>query len=142
MSLLKIQNHRDSMVVLRREARDVNGVLTPDELEIKSGANNIDAARLALFRANPIVEQFFACGMLEEQGAVVEADQEALPAHGGNLAKLKEKAALRVIAACTDPRQLKIWVQQDGRDKIRDALIARHTELTNGLEPGELGKDD
>ena len=131
--LVKVLNHRPSRVVLARETRD-GGVLKIDELELQGGANNVDDARLALFAELPTVKPFFETGLLVVEGAVAAPTDDTLPKHGGDLSKLKLKAALNAIKACKDPRQLRLWVNQDGRPEVRDALIARHTELNKGDE--------
>lgn len=140
MGLIKVVNHRDSRVVLSRETRvkiKDNDELRILETVLNGGANNVDADELKLFRANDRVEQMFACGMLVVEGAVVDATQETLPTHGGDLSRLKLKSALNAVKSCKDPRQLRVWINQDGRPEIREALIARHTELTQGPTDAE-----
>lgn len=139
MGLLKVVNHRDSRVVLSRETRTVlsneqkvrgeKPELRIEELVLESGANQIDAGVLEQFRKSAPAEQFFSVGMLTVEGEVAEGTQDELPKYGGDLSKLKVKAAQRTIAACNDPRQLKLWVQQDPRPEIRKALLDRHQEI-------------
>lgn len=136
MGLLKVLNHRESRVVLSRETRvgADKKELKIEEMVLQGGANNVDEGELAKFRENKIVDGFFSGGMLAVEGAVVPATEDELPKYGGDLAKLKPKAALRAIETCTDARQLRAWINQDGRNEIREALIKRHAELMKGAE--------
>lgn len=140
MGLLKVLNHRESKVVLSRETRvGPNKDLKIEEMVLQGGANNVDEAELAKFRVTPMVETFFTAGMLVVEGAVLPATEDELPKYGGDLAKLKPKAALRAIETCTDARQLRAWINQDGRNEIREALIKRHAEIMKGSNEGEGG---
>ena len=129
VSVIKVVNKRQSRVYLRR-------VLSAEpfkvaELKLESGANLVPESELELYLQNPNNERFFNAGMLEAVGEHVEGKEESLPQYGGgDLSKLSLKAALRTVKASKNAEDLKRWITQDGRTAVRDALIARHNELT------------
>lgn len=132
MTQLRLVNNRKSRLFLRRHNA---------ERALEPGANIIEEADLDAFRANPACEGFFAEGWLLVEGVVPEGTQDSLPKYGGDLAKLKPKAAKNAIAGCNDVRQLAIWQAQDARPEIRDALIARYRELNDGKSEEKLDVD-
>ena len=132
---VKVVNHRDSRVVLRRVVSKPGEQVLFDQLVLDSGAQNVDSAELDKYLQNPNSKAFFDIGMCTVEPCV-EGTLDALPAYGADISKAKPKIALNAIAQCKDPRQLKLWLKTDGRPEIRNALIARHEELLKA-EPEE-----
>jgi len=122
---LKILNHRDARIVLRRVATDKP--VTFDELIVESGANSVSSDRWALFEGS--AKSFVEHGMIAVEGAYVEGTKSELPKYGGKLSELKIDAALTTIAACNDVTALQRWIKDDPRKPVRNALIKRHEEL-------------
>lgn len=136
---IKVVNHRDSSVILRRVVKE--NPIVFGLLQLETGANVCDAAEFESFiGGNPIAKSFVDHGLLSVE-QYVEGTAEELPssvaAGGGDLSKLKIKAALRVIAGCKSERQLRLWINQDGRPDVRKALIERHQQLTAGSAPSD-----
>jgi hypothetical protein len=68
-----------------------------------------------------------------EPGALIE-----------DLSKLKLPEALKAVSDCEDPNQLKKWMEQDGRKRVRAAMISRHdvlmAEHPDGASPDPEGE--
>lgn len=112
-------------------------------LMLEIGANLIDSEAVAQFRKNPNVEALFKKGILELSEAP-KADQDFDPeAYKVDLSRLKFKAARDAIAACEDPKQLRVWIDQDARADVRKLIMARHKELLPQAAPeNEEAVDD
>jgi len=134
--LVRVVNNRDARVVISCETRDAKGVLTIDELVLESGANNVEQSRVEAFcKEGSPSAGLFEHGVLDVQD-LPEPVKESLPQAGGDISKLTEAAALKAVAASKNKEQLKNWVRQDGRKKVREALFKRHEELTKAEDSG------
>lgn len=112
-------------------------------LNLQIGANIVDDAVIAEFRKNEGVAALFKRGVLsvkESPSGEGDFDPEAFKV---DLSKLKLREAKKAIAACEDPRQLRKWIDDDGRPEVRGALLARHRELVpNPIDEAENVTDD
>lgn len=130
MGQLKVVNMREARVVLAKIGKPLpDGRTQIDELVLEGGANAVDESIWVEYMKAPTNEGFLKAGVLRVEGVVTEGKDESLPAYGGDMSKLKLDAALKAIKACSDPRQLRLWMQQDTRQGVRKALIDRHKEL-------------
>lgn len=98
------------------------------KLSLIVGANIVDDEMWLKFCENPYVAKLIDAGTLVELDDP-SATEVFTGKHVADLSRLKEEEALRAIEACKDEKQLRKFVDQDGRSKIRKALNARHRVL-------------
>lgn len=114
-----------------RTARAAYAKGKPDvrELRLEVGANTVADELWLDFCSNPFV------AALRDAGTLVELDdpkasEEFKPGKRVvDLSALKEDDALKAIEACRTEKQLRTWIEQDPRKKIRKALVSRHRVL-------------
>jgi hypothetical protein len=136
---VKVVNNRPSRVTLRRVVATTPQLLM-SEMHIEGGANVVDAAEFEKYMMNTICKSFVDEGMFTVE-PFVDGTLDTLPKYIVDLSKLKPKIALNAIANTKDLRQLTKWIQQDGRNEIRAALIKRHEELTKDEDVEKVDAD-
>lgn len=108
------------------------------------GANIVEEEILVSAKKVEHQRILFAKGFMthrEVPKAVKEFDPQEMIA---DLSELKIVEALKAVAACDNPKQLLDWAQQDGRKRIKEALLKRSDELageTPGAEVEETEED-
>ncbi len=95
------------------------------------GATEVDDDVFAALKAEPNFKAAFNRGIMQVRDVPAEAPEVVYEVDDVivDLRQLSVKEALRAIAACSDKARLQQWLDQDGRRKVRDALMDRGMDL-------------
>lgn len=116
----------------------LDGEVERVDLRLEVGANLVEDEVWLAMLEHPHVKALVAKGILREDRLPTEAEDFNPSRYVRDLSDLKLAEAMKAIAACKDERQLRAWIDQDPRPKVRDALIARHRVI---VPPEPVGED-
>lgn len=111
-------------------------------LKLGPGANLVDADKVARIQQIPYVKALFDRNTLFAKPAPKENKGYVKGMYIEDLSQLKPTEALKAIQDCRDPKVLSQWANQDGRQRVKDALIERHEALVAGEEDKGQGEKD
>lgn len=122
----------------------------PKRVRLEPGANLVEDADVEAMRKVPYQAELMRRGLISvretPKAEVAFEPEKDSPEAVTDLAKLKVGDAIRAVEACSDPNQLKAWADQDGRVRVRKAILERHEALMgeggSKAQEGEPESDD